>query len=309
MTGRRFFIRNMEAGSHLEIFLVSAVATILAIRAYLHFTGYPQLGDADSSLHIAHMLWGGLMMLASIFILITFLGKTSENIAVILGGIGFGTFIDEVGKFITEDHDYFFKPSVAIIYATFIFIILIGRFIQTRRYYSETEYLMNAIHELEEIALHDLDSEEKARLLNYLGGSDLNNPLVSRLFDTVESADLVPTPAPSPFRRLVKWLQTRYRKLSSYRWFHLSIVIFFLFELISSLFYIVVVILIADRGALDWIEWALVASSIVSTAFVFWGILALRKSRLRAFEMFERSIMVSIFLTQVFVFYEEQFGA
>ena len=60
---------------------------------------------------------------------------------------------------------------------------------------------------------------------------------------------------------------------------------------------------------LDFVDWARLASSLVSGCLVFAGVVLIRKSRLAAFKMFERSIMVSIFFTQVFVFYEEQFGA
>jgi len=71
---RRYFIRNIEAGTYLEIFLVAAVASILAIRAYLAITGYPQLGNSD--LHIAHMLWGGVFMLIGIIALSMFLSAS-----------------------------------------------------------------------------------------------------------------------------------------------------------------------------------------------------------------------------------------
>ncbi|MGH7908854.1 MAG: hypothetical protein ACRENW_03265, partial [Thermodesulfobacteriota bacterium] len=52
--------RNFDAGNYLENFLVAAVAAVLVIRLFLKMTGYPQIGG--SSLHIAHMLWGGLLM-------------------------------------------------------------------------------------------------------------------------------------------------------------------------------------------------------------------------------------------------------
>lgn len=306
MKRRRLLIRNMEAGNLLEVFLVSAVSTILVIRGYLHLTGYPQLGD--EGLHIAHMLWGGLLMLASILILFTFLSKTAENLAVILGGIGFGTFIDEVGKFVTEDHDYFFEPSVAIMYVIFIVVFLIARAIQTQRHFSQAEYLMNAIRDLEEVALHDLDQEEQKRILTYLNNSDQSNTLVSELKEIVGNIDLVPVPEQRFLRRVRKALFAYYERIASFRLFHLIIVGFFIFQMIASFSYIIVLVVSDEHETLAWIEWAQFLSSLVSSIFVLLGVLSLRRSRLLAFEMFERAILVSIFLTQVFVIYEQQFG-
>ncbi|MDA2921567.1 hypothetical protein MYX76_19085, partial [Desulfobacterota bacterium AH_259_B03_O07] len=48
---------------------------------------------------------------------------------------------------------------------------------------------------------------------------------------------------------------------------------------------------------------------LLSGVFVFIGIYYIKRSRLLAYKMFERSILVSIFLTQVFMFYKEQFAA
>ena len=67
---RRGLVRNSAAGELLELFLVAAVASVLAIRAFLAATGYPQLGG--DGLHIAHMLWGGGLMLVALLLLFTF---------------------------------------------------------------------------------------------------------------------------------------------------------------------------------------------------------------------------------------------
>ena len=194
MAKHRILIRNFQAVNYMEDFLIAAVATVLGIRLFLEITGYPRI--EGGGLHIAHMLWGGLLMLASMIMFLSFLSRTSNRMAAILGGIGFGTFIDEVGKFVTSDNNYFFQPTVALIYVTFILIFLIIRTIHSRQYYSDEEYLMNALEELEEVALHDLDEEEKDRALDLLEKSDPNDPLVTVLKNLLSRTDLVPLPGP-----------------------------------------------------------------------------------------------------------------
>ena len=134
---RDFYIRDLDADNFRENFFVSAIVSIFAIRIFLKLAGYPQLGGGD--FHIAHMLFGGFFMVSAIIILLSFLGETSKNIASILGGIGFGTFIDELGKFITSDNDYFFQPTVAFIYIIFVLLFLISRFIPRYRQVSQKE--------------------------------------------------------------------------------------------------------------------------------------------------------------------------
>lgn len=87
-----FFIRNRQLNSLLELFLVASVSSVLVIRFALALSGYPQVGGRE--LHIAHLLWGGLFMLVALVLLLTFLGRRIRILAVLLGGIGFGTFVD-----------------------------------------------------------------------------------------------------------------------------------------------------------------------------------------------------------------------
>jgi len=322
---KRLFIRDFEAGNYLETFFISAVAAVLIIRLFLELTGYPQIGG--SQLHIAHMLWGGLFMLASLMILFSFLSKGSNRLAAIIGGIGFGTFIDEVGKFVTQDNDYFFRPAVALIYITFILILIVIRALHNWTQYSQKEYLMNALQELEEVVLHDLDRDEMRRALRLLDKSKSNDQLVIVLKDLLHHTDLVPVSKPGVWTRLKIFLENRYQKIAQWRWFHRAIILFFLIQLFIKLSYAIVLILFIGFGwdrilsvqyfqtiarriqTLSFSSGAQLAASLLSGVFVFWGIIKIRKSRVMAFRMFERSILISIFITQIFVFYHEQFTA
>ena len=80
----------------LDTFLICAVLTILIVRTELYLTNYPQVGG--HGLHIAHLLWGGLLMLIAQIILLAFVIPSARQVAAVLGGIGFGLFMDEVGQ-------------------------------------------------------------------------------------------------------------------------------------------------------------------------------------------------------------------
>ena len=60
-SGDRVLVRDSDVGNLFELLLVISVTTILINRAFLALTGYPKI--AFGSFHIAHMLWGGLLML------------------------------------------------------------------------------------------------------------------------------------------------------------------------------------------------------------------------------------------------------
>lgn len=321
----RYFLRNIEASEYLELFIVSAVAAILIIRLYLELSGYPKLGG--TSLHIAHMLWGGLLMLISIIILLYFLSRASQRFAAILGGIGFGTFIDEVGKFLTHDHNYFFQPAVAVMYVTFILVYLAVQIIQKRWEYSKREYLLNALRELEEVVLHDLDENEKNRALFYLRKSQSQEPVAHVLRTLLSECELVPPSQPHLFTRIKTSFINLYQKVASYRAFTIAIIAFFIVQLAVKIVYAFVFVLFKGLGwepignitLLDQIahtfdnlrvvEWLELSSSVLSGVFVLLGVILIPRSRLKAFQMFERSILISILITQVFVFYREEFGA
>lgn len=325
MKGNAPFVRNLDAVYHAEVFLVCAVAAILAIRLFLHLTGYPQIGNG--TLHIAHMLWGGLLMMVAMLMLFGFIGKRIELWAAILGGAGFGTFIDEVGKFVTKDNDYFFEPSVAIMYMVFILIVLSIHMIRSGWTFTEKEYLLNALRGLEEVALRELDEDEKIKVLKYLGKSDPEDPLTSAVSDVIMEAKTVTTPEPGLYMRVKRAFGKHYEKIAGSVYFRHAVIAFFLLQLVITLSYVAVFTVLIGLTPekllnikvfenisdslihLTFIGKAQIFSSALSGVFVFLGIYYIRKSRLAAYRMFERSVLVSILLTYVFIFYKEQFAA
>ncbi|MEJ7618642.1 MAG: hypothetical protein WKF30_17115 [Pyrinomonadaceae bacterium] len=266
-------------------------------------------------------------MLGALIVVLSFISKRAQTAAAILGGIGFGTFIDEVGKFVTSDNDYFFRPAVAIIYVIFILIFLAGRAIHASQNYSAPEYLINALQEMEDVVLHHLDEEERNKTLKYLAHADKADPLVAALESALLQKQLIPPPPATIFERGQSLIKSIYVCAAASRWFHLAVIFFFVGQLLLKLTYVFVLIFLfglewrqildvrvlgaigARMGRLSFIDVAELASSLFAGAFVLWGVLRLRRSRLRAFVNFERSILVSIFLTQVFVFYQEQLHA
>lgn len=134
--------RDVYGSGHAESALLIAVVTILVTRGFLAMTGYPQIGGG--SLHIAHAMWGGALMMLALVVGWLFLTQLTRSGAVLIGGIGFGLFLDEVGKFVTRNNDYFFRPAAAIMYSSVLVFLVIIRVVRTARGFSAEECLANA---------------------------------------------------------------------------------------------------------------------------------------------------------------------
>jgi len=156
-------VRRSEADDDILLMLLSFAASVVATRVFLQLTGFPRLGG-DSGLHIAHVLWGGLLLFIATLLPLIFANQWVYPLTAILSGIGVGLFIDEVGKFITATNDYFYPASAPIIYGFFLLTVLLYFQIRRRRRVDARGELYYALAELTEAIDHDLDTVEMHRI-------------------------------------------------------------------------------------------------------------------------------------------------
>jgi hypothetical protein len=286
-----------------ELLLISSVTTILVIRTQLWLTNYPQLGGRG--LHIAHLLYGGLFMLIAIGLLLTFLGRPVRRAAAIVGGIGFGFFIDELGKFITEDNNYFFRPAAALIYLTFIGLFMLARAIRQGDRVGVEAPLANAVDLLSDAARGDLDEAERREALALLRRSDPADPLVPQLQSVFEALPARPVAPPNRLQGLVLAARARLAQLTAWSGFPTAVAWLFGIWALAAV--------VGATGRLgDWtfLNSASLFGGLLSSVLVAIGLARLRTGdRAAAYRWFERALLVGIFVTQVFAFVASQFGA
>lgn len=186
-------VTRSAAGTSVGWMVAAATITILVTRLYLVLTGYPQVGG--EIFHIAHAVWGGLLLMIGLFIALAIANAWAAPVAGILGGVGAGLFIDEIGKFITKDNDYFFRLAAPLAYGVLVAFAAAayraGRVTRdTRRshLYAALELLKPALdgtmtkRQLEAAKHHVHKAKE-------LGTDDALDPLIAGLEQTLDSAE------------------------------------------------------------------------------------------------------------------------
>lgn len=307
-----FLAVNLEAGDYLENFLVSAVFSIVIIRVFLAVTGYPQLGGGG--LHIAHMLWGGFLMMFAIIILLSFLSKQVKYISSILGGLGFGVFIDELGKFVTHDNNYFFEPTVALIYIIFVLLFLGIRAIEKSIKASEKDYTINALEVIKEVVLHDLDTSEKKRALAYLDNSNKSDFVVKGLRKLLMSTETITSNAIPVTTKIRRLLQEKYLKYIRQKRFAKKVSNFFVayafIGLVATIYYYTVFYGGNIHLNMNFWDWGLLSSPVASGVLVLIGFMnRKKKGNLFAYNKYKQAILITILIGQFFLFYQLQLAA
>ena len=191
-------VRREGAETLLLLVLLSFGASVALTRLFLQLTGFPQLGGGE--LHIAHVLWGGLLLFVASLLPLIFANRWVYTLSAILAGLGMGLFIDEVGKFITQANDYFYPAAAPIIYAFFLLTVMLYVQIRRPQRRNPRAELYRALEAFEEILDHDLEEDEQEELKERLSyvvqhSKDTNLARVAKeMFEAVSTGSLQVAP-------------------------------------------------------------------------------------------------------------------
>ena len=322
---RRIEFRK-EASEYVAWMMMWGVVGLLGTRLYLNLKDWPIVGG--QVWHIAHILWGGLGMLVGGLINFMFYGKRAKRISATISGLGLGLFIDEAGKFLSRDNDYFFQPAVMVMYVVFMGLFLIYKYVERHQIKSEATLLHSILEDFEDIIREDLDKEEKERLIERiekLSKSENKTYLkvYSGLKEIVNEVEAKEVPNDN---RLVQTYQSgkewMMKKVLNKRSFKATLLLFAGVYIIRWV-YDAGVVMLTEKKLFDvflgdyeyflsvdgWFLGAKVFFDGITAIFLGLGIQAiLFRKRRKALLMFEYGILVNIFLSSVFRFYFEQFA-
>jgi hypothetical protein len=297
-----------------DLFLFAAAATVLITRAILAATGYPQIGGGGS-LHIAHVLWGGLLMAFAVMITMVTTSSPARLWSAFLGGIGFGLFVDEVGKFITKDVNYFYKPAVAVIYAVLIGFYVLGRELIGRRRLTAERVRVLALQALVDREIGALGKGRRETTLSMLRALPAD-PSTDALIELL-------TRSGTKKWRSVEELITSFREAvrrffvgaARRRWVRNVVVsVLSLTALVSVGVAIAAIAIVAfgdtTIGDLDAADFASIAGNGAQTLCTVIGLILLRRHRwVSGLRWIRAGLFIGLLFTTVMEFADQQFGA
>jgi hypothetical protein len=232
---RRFIrlIQREAAERYLLLTLISFAASITLTRLFLSLTNYPQIGGGE--LHIAHVLWGGLLLYVAALLPLLFANRETYPLGAVSAGVGIGLFIDEVGKFITQQNNYFFPAAAAIIYACFLLTVLLflnlRRGVKTR----ERDELMRDFEDIWEMLHQPLPPKKYLQLKTHLESAVESAPtrghadLAAALLKFLD----VDEPQPASLPKNTKRLSGRVKQVVSRMFSHNNVKIYLIIGLLG----------------------------------------------------------------------------
>jgi hypothetical protein len=314
-TKTRAPVRRDLAENYILTSLVAFAVTVIATRVFLQLTGFPQLGN--SVLHIAHALWGGLLLIVAAYLPLAYANRWALQASALLGGVGIGLFIDEVGKFITQANDYFFPPALPLIYGFVLVIVLVYLHFRQSSEANPRQAMYLVLEGFHDVIDGDLDAAEAAQMEAQLAIAKRSNragvvDLATTLDDYLQKEKRNLSAArPGTWKRVTRWMDTVGARLGRRR--HRTLVsIVLLGWVIFVIGYIAIItqgLPNLDPQVLQWRVPLTIIQVIVGILMIFASMFWLTRKEDLGLKFGVSGFLVSLIALQLLYFYLSQFMA
>ena len=229
-----------------------------------------------------HVLYGGILLYSSSLLPLIYANRRAYTWSSVLSGLGVGLFIDEVGKFITQNNDYFFPAAAPIIYAFFLTSVLVYTMVAKETPSDTRSEFYAVLESLKDVIDHDMDPEEQGELRRRLKrikkkALDTDLGLLSdQILEFVDSEAIYIAPdGPTLFDKATIWLDGFGRRWMSRSRVRLFITIgVLLMGLGASIRLGYFLITVGDPVLFEGILRGRIAGlSVVTDAVLFWAVI------------------------------------
>jgi len=286
---------------------LAGIATVLITRAYLAATGYPRIGGGG--IHIGHVVWGGLLMICALTVALVWAGERARMWTALLGGVGIGLFVDEVGKYLTTTNDYFYRPAAAIIYLVFAALLVVASFLgrdSVADVGDASQRLATAAQIAASGLVSGLTAEERASATQLLTGCpEQDRDAVLRLLELAEMRE------PSRLTQLLARIRHWAEWVAGLRW---AEAVAFTLLILSRVIVAIIFVAQAAGGEPHSTDAGAVTASAVTRSLgailvIVAVILRLRGQTLTSYRLSRAAILLDLLITEIFNFHDSQFGA
>jgi hypothetical protein len=212
-----------------------------------------------------------------------------------------------VGKFVTKDVNYFYRPAIAIIYVSFVALFMLIRWLSRSRFTTEEATLI-ALESLQRAAIGALSDERRAHVLNLLQTAHTDDPLARSVRALLEHAATAPNQHQPLTHRISQRLAALWTSASEHRLFR------------SGVFAALIVAATISAAELGWLlrdgighlsfsQRAFALTTIVADLALLIGATRLSRSLLSALHWYEHAVLLEITVAQIFLYSSEQLAA
>lgn len=308
-------VRRDQAGRYILISLIAFAVTVIVTRAFLQLTGFPQIGN--SVLHIAHALWGGLLLIVAVYLPLIYANRWALYASAVLSGIGIGLFMDEIGKFITQANDYFFPPALPLIYGIILLIVQLYLFFRKPPRENAQTAIYHALEGFQDLADGNLDEDAEAQIKAQLAiASRSDRAEIASLANALsryleEQKDQLPITKPDIWKRAALWRDAVGQRIGRRR-HRAAISVALLGWVILVVGYMFVIVQGGANLAPQVLQWRIpliVIQSIVGFSMAVAAFLWFTRKEALALKFGVSGFLVSLVALQLLYFYISQFSA